>query len=438
MNMNIRHYLTSTGLRQSFLVVGGNTISAGVSALALIIFSRLLGPEGFGVFSVGFAIWQLIVRLSDGGVNIAIQKQLSPVFDTNTKVGGELTAAAVRLKAIIAVSVTLLGIGLTPLLARHLLHTTNTAIIYSAVITASVTTGFEFILTLLQTLQRFAASIVIALIQSFTKLMLAGILFIAQTKDALLAFTLYALGTSTGVLAGLKVLPSWLRTTHTTREAVQSVMKVAKYSSLAIIAAAISDNADVLLVKRYLTDYDTGLFAAGARLTMLISLFAYSLGTVLNPRAARYQQKYHFLEYAKKSSLLILFSLVSLALVPLLSAPLILLTAGVEYLPGVTTVNYLLSSGVILVATTPIIAMFYALNRPEYFALSGILQTVVLIVSSILLIPPLGINGAGIAKLLSRVVVLLFSLAYAFLAIKKQFNITLPERLAVEKEIEES
>lgn len=76
--------LSSQGLRQSFVVVVGNTAATAISAIALIVISRLLGPSAFGEFSVGFAVVLIMIRFCDLGLNSALQKYI-PRADTSAR-----------------------------------------------------------------------------------------------------------------------------------------------------------------------------------------------------------------------------------------------------------------------------------------------------------------------------------------------------------------
>jgi O-antigen/teichoic acid export membrane protein len=118
-----------------------------------------------------------------------------------------------------------------------------------------------------------------------------------------------------------------------------------------------------------------------------------------------------------------------------LAGPLTWLTAGPEYMEATKTVGILLASGMVVVATVPIVAMFYSLKNPEYFALSGIVQTIVLVAANYILIPSLGIEGAGFARLISRLSVFLFSLVFAVFSIRKQFRIKVMDEISSVKNI---
>jgi len=425
----------SAGLKQSVLMILGNGVATGISALSLILFSRVLGPESFGIFSIGFSIMQLVVRLSDFGVNVAVQRSVAPEFETDEKKTRGLLAAGTRYKLIFSLVMVFIGLWLSPVIAGVWLKTENIKIVKLGILLSVLTVWFEYIAVILQSMRKFVSSVVMSVAQALAKLAGAVWFFVGQISDAVLSFWVYGLAPLVGVVIGGVLVPKWAKWTVFEKPVYGPIKKVVKFTSISVIAAAIGDNIDVLMVKSFLTSYETGLFAAGARISLLISIVAYSLGTVLSPRVARYKTKEHFSSYLKKSILLIMVLLVTAIIVIPLAGPLVWLTAGPSYMEATRVVAFLLVSGMVVVSTTPIVAMFYSLKNPEYFAYSGILQTVVLITANLILIPMHGIEGAGMAKLIARVSVFVFSIWFAIKAMKKQFNIRLIDELASSRSV---
>lgn len=423
MKQAISKAFSSAGLRQSFLVIFGNGFSAGVSAIALIIFSRLLGPEQFGIFSVAFSLQIITMRLADAGINIAAQKLIAQTYHHDQQLARVYLAAATRLKLITSSVLVCAGVIFAPYISDHWLHIPDPNIVRLAFLLSLVLIIFEYIALILQTIQAFKHSVFMSISQAVLKLVLAGGFILTGAINATTTFVLYSLTPLIGVILGVKYLPRWVRLpAQPTHQSYQDIGKIGRFTAIAVIAAAISENIDVLLVKSYLTEFDTGLFAAGARIALLLSLVAYSLGMVLNPRVAQYRQPDNLLSYLKKSSLVILVALISIPFLIPFSGLLIQITAGSDYLAATTSVRYLISSGMVLIATTPLIALFYLIDKPQYFAISGVVQTVILIAADSVLIPAYGINGAGFARLIARLGVFMFSLLYAAIATQKYLH----------------
>ena len=65
------------GVKDSALMTGGSTAATGLSAVAGILISSILGPVGFGEFSVGFSLMFILSKLNDMGL-LAAQLKYVP------------------------------------------------------------------------------------------------------------------------------------------------------------------------------------------------------------------------------------------------------------------------------------------------------------------------------------------------------------------------
>src|SRR5260221_3084960 len=79
------------------------------------------------------------------------------------------------------------------------------------------------------------------------------------------------------------------------------IWQLAQHSAVGIVSAGLIENIDILFVQRYLSPFETGLLAGVSKIAMMLLLIAYSLGNVLYPRVARYQDRHHLNVYLKKA-----------------------------------------------------------------------------------------------------------------------------------------
>ncbi|MFC1653804.1 lipopolysaccharide biosynthesis protein [Patescibacteria group bacterium] len=419
----IKKAIKSTALKQSALMVFGNTLASAISAIALIIYSRFLGPEKYGIFSIGFSTILLLSKLADGGVNVATQRQTAQIVDKSKKDAKKLIHSGLKIKTAITFLVVLIFFIFSKPLAIYWLKTDHVEVIQMAILISVVNVSYDYIAIIHQSLRRFSDSVIMSISQAFTKAAFAISIWFAHIRDPFIAFILYSISPLVGVGFGFARLPKWLKSKETvSKKHTKSLLSIMKFTSIAVMASAIGDNIDVLLVKSYLTNYETGLYSAGARLSILISIIGYSLGTVLNPRVARYKSISHFKKFAAKAMIISIIAIISIGAVMPLTKLFIIITAGKEYLPATQAVSYLLAAGLFAVATTPFVSMFYTIEKPSYFAISGIVQTITLVLANLYLIPQFGINGAGMSKLIMRVVTLIFTVIFANWAIKKTYK----------------
>jgi O-antigen/teichoic acid export membrane protein len=168
------------------------------------------------------------------------------------------------------------------------------------------------------------------------------------------------------------------------------------------VTAAVIENIDVLFVQRFLSDYETGLFAGAWRIAMLILLIGYSLGTVLNPRVSRYKSYADKRAYVQKALLLmgalVIAFLVSVPILPWIVS----LTIGPQYLPSVPVLVPLIAAAFLSVATVPLAALFYQFQAAWYFSVTAAVQLSIILVGNWFWVPTGGLMAAGLTRLTAQ------------------------------------
>jgi len=420
----------SPGLRQSIFVTGGNMAATAISAVSLILISRFLGPAEFGVFSVAFSLAMLLSRITDFGLNMSLQKYVAQSFETDPNKAASIILYVTRVKAIISLILIIIGFTIGPALAAPVFNLDRPSIIRVAIIISTATYFFEYFTVIFQSIHQFGHSVLINVIQAATKLTGVGLFFYAKFTTTLGIFLTYNASPIFALVVGFFLLPKWLdQKAKLKSEVLKTFLSMTKYTSIAIIAAGIGDHIDVLMVQKFLNEYQTGLFAAASRISLLMAVIAFSSGQVLNSRVARYTDTQNLRKYLKKAAAFMFIVLVSIFLVLPFSRLIIFVTAGEQYFDAVPALQYLLASGMVVVATMPLVAVFYAIENPRYFAVSGLIQTVALVGLNWLLIPSFGIEGAAFARLATRLLIFLFSLVFVAHSLKKTHGINLNKAL---------
>lgn len=413
----------SKGLRSAFLMTVGNVGSTGIAAVAMIIFSRQLGPEQFGIFSVLFSLMLIISRIGDMGINIAVSRAIAQ-NQNNKTLNLAYAQNGAFLKAIIMALVVIIGMIITPFITETLLTLTPEFVpMVRAVIFLSISVVvYEYVNSLLQARQYFGLSVLTNTIQSSLKLLLAlaTLVFVGiNLSTVTLGYMILPLiGASVGFIAiNLReLLPIY------SPKITNSIINVARWTSISILASAVAENVDVLIVQKYLSVHETGLYAAATRIATVASLIGWSLGTVLNMRVAKYRDKVNLDRYLKKGIMLAIVSLLATATLCLISYPVVTYTIGPAYLSVVPTLNILLISTAFLTATTPFVALFYVFDYPRYFAVSGIITALSLLISDIVLVPTYGLIGAGWARVITRLVVGIYTIYIAYSLYEKTYG----------------
>jgi O-antigen/teichoic acid export membrane protein len=416
-------FLTSEGLRQSFITIVGNTFATGLSAVALILISRLLGPVQFGEFSVGFAIIMILNKLNDAGLNAANLKFGAQLAESKEAVN-RVFSYTLKIKLVLSVIIIAIGLLVSPWLVA-LLHFSQPQIIYLAFILSVASTWYEQLLSMLQAVHRFTQAVVVNALQSGTKLIGILLLYFLHFGQSMPIFVLYMLAPLVPILFSWKLLPQWVKLTPTKNLKKEShfVWQLARHSAIGFIAAGLIENLDVLFVQKYLSSYETGLLSGVSRIAMMLLLVAYSLGNVLYPRVAKYQEKAHVQNYLKKASMLALLSIGGfIAFLPFAHL-VVLLTIGPEYLPGAFILNILAAASFLTIATVPFLALFYSFKADWYFSVSGLIQLAITVVGNIVFVPRYGLEASAWTRLTSRLFLFFFTFGLALWLYREKYVI---------------
>ncbi len=405
--------LASSGLRQSAVTVVGNALGTGLSAIALILISRLLGPAQFGEFSVGFAIVMILNKINDAGLNATVVKFAPQAGDDHEK-ANRIFSYTLRLKLVLSASIMIVGAVISPWLS-HFLHIQQPAIILFSFLLSAASTWYEHLLSVLQAAHQFTEAVVANALQSGAKAVVFVVFYLLQFKQGIPIFVLYMIAPLVPIVGAKCMLPQWvkIKLSGDFSQEKKVILAMARHSAVGFIAAGLIENVDVLFVQRYLNSYETGLLAGVSRIAMVLLLVAYSLGNVLYPRVARYQTKEHLQPYLRKSFFVLLLTIVGFfAFVPF-SGLLILLTIGPAYLPGVPILNILIAGSFLTIATIPFQALFYSLKADWYFSISGLAQLAIMVLGNGLLVPQYGLAASAWTRFVTRLFLFTFTAGVA-------------------------
>ena len=403
-----------TGLLSIAILGSGNVVGTIISAIALILFSRFMGPTEFGLFSAAFAAMQIVVRLSDMGTNMAAERAIARVYGRDDQLADRLMRVVLYFKLASFVLCLIIGWLLAPWISVTLLHIDNVGLIRTALLLSLGTIFFEYSTIVFQSTERFSMVARITIAQALGKLLFGFIMVWQGMLHATEGLLIY------GLLPGFGALVGWGRGTlsnftlpKTWKKDLPIILRVAKWTAIAAIAATLADNIDTLLVQSFMSSYDTGIWSGAVRIATFASVIGWSVGAVLNVRVARYQNRSHLKEYLGKAwKLSLLIFTVIVFSIPFARLA-ITLSIGSAYLSSITPLQILLFATAITGATTPFVALFYLFDAPQYYAISGVLQTIVLILGDLFFIPHLGLIGAAWVRVVVRIVILLFTLVYA-------------------------
>lgn len=415
-------YISSKGIQQTLINTIGNYSSALLAALAIIIISRHLGPTVFGEFSAAFSLGIVLAKINDAGITIATQK-----FASQSKKKKDIKSFVYygyKLKLILSTIIIVTLLLLSPKLTEVFKFSSPFIVPISVLFGITITYYDQLAVTLLAT-HFFVKASFVNLSQALFKLVFALSLTKLYPEKILPILASFLFAPGFPVLLKHFFEPEWFRKItkiHISKKNKEKFLHLSKHSAILVFSGGVIDYIGVLFVKNFTTSYEAGLLGGVSRVALLFSLIGVSLSQVLYNRVSRYKLKTDLDSFLKKAYLLSAgMVIVYFCTLPLLSF-ITKITIGTDYLVALYPLRVLLASVFIYVISIPFSALFYSFDKDSYFSISGIIQLVSLLIGNYLLVPQGGITGSAYAQLLSRIILLVFTILFACKAYKEKYN----------------
>jgi len=411
----------SPGLRKSFFNTIGNGLATSLSALSLIIISRILGPNLFGEFSVGFSLLMIFSRLTDVGLSTSIIKLVGQTHE-HKKINTYFSLTS-KYRLISTLIFTCLGLIVSSFLNKFLKLTNPSIILITFTLGLSIVL-YEQIVTMILALHRIKQAIMVNAIQASTKLIAAIVFFLSQTTSVNIIFALYAFAPSIPVIFTKKIFPSWVKINLRikSQQAKKQIIRIISHSYINALSLSLTENISIIFVQGFLSSYEAGLLGGASKIAMLFGLISVSIAQVLFARVAKYKSSYHLSKYLKKAIVLSIVSLFAfIAFIPFAKLS-IILTIGKEYLSGTPILLILVAAAFILIATVPFTALFFSYEANWYFSSMGILRLVITLVGNIVFVPIHGLKAAALTQVVSRSAVLIMSIILGLMLYQKKIR----------------
>jgi O-antigen/teichoic acid export membrane protein len=412
MTLKIKKILSSKGLQQSIVMVCGSITATGISAISLILISRMLGPNNFGEFSFGFSLILILVRINDLGLSSALMKFVGQTKENKKK--NIYFSISTKIKLI--ASLILMFFGILFFNYLNLLFNLKHPLIILAAFTFGISSVYlEHLNSMLQAVYRFNQTVFANLLQSIVKLFSAFIFYFIEAKSVVLIFTFYALAPITPLFFYKNLLPKYIHFLKNPKyiNEKKELLDMAKHTGIANISTTLVSQISIIFVQAFLTSYETGILGGVSKIQMLFTLIAVSLGNVLFPRVSRYKKYEDRLKYLGKAFGIVIVSIIFLIISLVLSEKMILITIGKEYLSGINVLYILLVAVFIMIATVPFTALFYSFEKNSFFSISGFIQVTLIVVGNIILIPKYGLIGTAYTQLLTAIVMFVITLTWS-------------------------
>lgn len=401
-------------------VFGGTFVRLLLGFVASVAVARALGPAAFGTYAILGVVAAISAVFVDLGLTGAAVRRIAAVWPAEPALARRRAMAFLAIRALIAVALILIAVPLSLWLSPLLPGSPDRQLVFLAFLGVAVTGLSGAVAALLQATGAFANLSLVLIVNSGLTAVLA--LGLSAAGRLTIASALLILGIATSLVSlalGWWLLPQawkWPETHQSTwsRASVHRVFGLLRAESRALFAfggwlwlsngcAFLAASLDLLLVGHWLPPALVGQYALASNLAGKADIVNQSLYTVLLPAASALHEPRAVREYLRRC--LWRSALLSVALLPLfvLAGPLIELFYGTAFAPAAGPFRLLLGIALLDIWVMPLLMLTFTYNRSWLLAAGDALRVVVLLLAGVALIPTLGLGGAALTRLCSRV-----------------------------------
>ena len=315
--------VAETGVRGGLFLFTGSTVATAILAFASMVIARLLGPDGYGLYSVCLIVPGLFLLFADFGVNSALVKYLAQ-FRVKGEKGrvANLIRCGFLFKLLMGLFLFLVCFLFSDLLALYVLRRPNLGFLVHL---ASLLIIFQVLFVCLNKifvgLDRMERSAVISVLQSVVKVVLAPLLIIlgfgiigalvghvasyvvAGVVGSLFVYRFYREYVSQGSELGFRFLGD-----------LRFMVKFGFPLFSSALLLNFLRQFQMLVLAWFTSDFEIGNFRAASNFLSLLSVLTVPISTALFPAFSKFDLKRErveverFFRYSVKYVLLLVVS----------------------------------------------------------------------------------------------------------------------------------
>lgn len=393
--------LKQTVIKNTFWLTTGHVLGRAIRSLLVIYAARVLGAEGYGVFSYALGLAGLVMGFSDIGLTAILQRELAKGIERQKRI----IATSLFLKT----ALTILTFSILGVIAR-MASISSARILIPFLGLSMLSDGFrEFGFSITRAYQRMEIEAAITIFYQIISL-LSGFFILSFWPTPFALSLAYAASGFIGTALLFYHLRLYFREfwRNFDRELLWMIGRDAWPFALMTFGSIFLLYTDTILIGWLKTESDVGYYSAAIKPIQLIGLIPALLTLALFPTIAQRGVLRETASVVSKG-----FSVLMLAAFPiaiggiLLSDSIVQLIFGSTFLPSASPFRILILTILVSFPSTIFGWALLAYNR-QFEAVKYIMGSALLnVVLNYFLIPPLGINGAALATAIANIIYML-------------------------------
>ena len=401
----------SQSARDTYVLFGGNIVSAFLGFLFTLIIARGLSVGDFGVFSAVNNLVTIISSVADIGISAGLVSFVASFTAKGDKENAWRYLKASLVARLVVVSLLSLALlAFAPIVAKRLLASSDINMVYWSVVLSFGLMFWGYFPSALQAYKRFVASISVAISLGIIRVLAVGSFFFAGALTLSTSFISFTLGTIMAVVSGIIFLGVSFLIIDTPGEVYSKLLRFSGWVGVNRIVSAISGRIDLQMLAVFMGAEVVGQYSIAQRLALFVTVLISSFSVVLATRLAAFDDREKEKGYVIKSTLATLLIVIGVIVWIIIARPFISLLFGVKYLPAVPIFQAFAASMVpFILATTPVTAIIYSMKKTIYIGYFSFFQLAAIFLLNLLLIPKIGPYGPLVAFFVVGLVLAIFS-----------------------------
>ena len=406
--------IKSSVLSDLLKVLSGNIVAHGLGFIVIMIMSRGLGPEKYGVYAIFISIYDFLRQFADLGISTAYVKLCSQKITNNESVK-DIFITAMLSKVIISIALIVTSFFCSSWISIYFFGND----IYSdliVLITISVLFSqiFNVMVIHLQALQKFKLysylNISNQVIRLITIVALASYFTFDRIENFVIGFVFSY--TLICIMVGVKYFRYFFKADRGrfSLTELKKIYQMGFWVFLSGIAVVLTLRLDVWMLKKMSNNLEVGYYSVAMQLAMVFPLLTMSIQSTLLPKVGEYLKKNTIREYIFKILSFSKYVFVVFVILLWLSPDIIEMIFSNRFKDSVYSFRILLSAVIIGIFLNPISLVFYCMDKAHYLTVLNWLQLLFNIILNLFLIPLYGAPGASLSTLIVRIVGIVFIL----------------------------
>ena len=221
-------------------------------------------------------------------------------------------------------------------------------------------------------------------------------------------------------LVGKKFIPLVLTKNGFSFALLKKLLSYSLLVALARFFSAISSRFDALMLIPLSSSFEAGIYSAANKIIYTYVVLSGSFSMVIAPRLSSFKDLSQSIAYLKKIILVVVFILISMAVMYLIAPFFVVFVLGRNYYQSVVVFRALLLPMAFFVSTIPTVNfLLYVLKKPVVSALNTFIQLPIIFFGNLYFIPVFGRLGPVFSLTIAYSVTFFSSVIFTFYFLNK-------------------